>query len=72
MKDLNGLTHSFPEWNAVLDFLSGVIPTRDNVGDIHIAKKGDNGWITRINGTKTNGNRKPEPTSGVGLHDLNW
>ena len=72
MKDLNGLTHSSPEWNAVLDFLSGVTSTRDNVRDIHITREGNKGWTTRINGTKTNGNRKPEPISGVGLHDLNW
>jgi len=69
MKDLNGLTHSFPEWNAVLDFLSGVTPTRDNVRDIHITREGNKGWTTRINGT---GKPKPETTSGVALYDLYW
>ena len=72
MKDLSGITHSFPEWSAVLDFLSGVTPTKDTVRDIHITREGNKGWITRINGTKMNGNRKPKPTSGVGLYDLYW
>ena len=68
MKDLNGLTHSFPDWNAVLDFLAGVTPTRD----IHITKKGMEGWTARINGTNVKCNAKPKATSGVALYDLYW
>ena len=69
MKDLNGLTHSFPEWNAVLDFLSGLTPKKDTIRDIHITREGNKGWTTRINET---GNPKPKTTSGVALYDLYW
>lgn len=71
MKDLSGLTHSFQEWSAILDFLANITQRKETVSDIHITRQGDKGWIMRINGTNTNANRKPK-TSGAALYDLYW
>ena len=71
MKDMNDLTHSFPEWNALLDFLSGFTP-KDTVRDIHITREGTKGWATRINGTNVKSNPQRKAISGAALYDLYW
>jgi hypothetical protein len=68
MKDLNGLTYSFQEWSALLDFLSNL--TRAKVRDIHIAKKTEKEWTMEVREKDTVVSHKS--VRGVSLFDLYW
>jgi len=70
MKDLNGLSHSFQGWGALLDFLSNVKQPKD-INDIHVTREGDKEWVMKISGTDRNGQRKPKAPA-AGLYDLYW
>lgn len=70
MKDLNGLSHSFQGWSALLDFLSHVKQPKD-IKDIHVTKEGDKEWMMKINGTDRNGQCKLK-AQAAGLYDLYW
>ena len=69
MKDLSGLTHSFKEWSALLDFLAGL--TQSKVTDIHIVRKGDKEWTMRVKEIERIANRKSSHP-GTSLYDLYW